>query len=427
MLGKGGQTGIKLHFDLQGQAVRHVQDDGQAGHPRTPSRPGSARAARSSSPATARPARPTTPRARGRSRRAPARASTRASRARARSAASSRPAPSATRARPATRRHAAPAPGAPRGLDRRRDPDEERTDRVRARRVRAGGGRLRRQRRAAAATAAAGGAKILPPRTSSPASGCGSFTAKAPADPDGVAALDQQHQRGARRLHRLPGIDGQGPQEPLGGLEAHARRPVHGRRSSWGQLVSDFQVQLVDNQEGPAAQGGRRDVRSARRAATSTSPSSCSSTTGRPEEARRHPLQTPSPDSFIGPIHKAAAAGHPDRDAAEPGAHDERGQRRRQQLPRRGQGLASYTHEGARRQGQRARTSARSPAPARQLVARPHGRRVVKSCPGMKVGRRAFRRLQRHHREVRDAEVPGAPTRRRSTRRFEVAVMAARA
>ena len=105
---------------------------------------------------------------------------------------------------------------------------------------------------------------------------------------------------------------------------------------SWGQLVSDFQVQIVDNLKKDLGQTpgvGTVDVR----------------TTGNNLDIAQQlqQYQQPGPDQ-TGPDHprdpvarlvlragpEGGRRGHPDGDAAQPGAGRRRGECRRQQLPR---------------------------------------------------------------------------------------------
>ena len=135
---------------------------------------------------------------------------------------------------------------------------------------------------ASGGTAAAGGAKVpaYAENFTPPASGCGSFTAKAPADPDGViAALDQQHQDALGGYADFPGSTVKVLKSRWADWKPSHPGP-YTVAVSWGQLVSDFQVQLVDNlKKDLATRRASGRWRSAPRAATSTSPSSCSSTT----------------------------------------------------------------------------------------------------------------------------------------------------
>ncbi|HWH95120.1 MAG TPA: substrate-binding domain-containing protein [Baekduia sp.] len=146
-----------------------------------------------------------------------------------------------------------------------------------------------------------------------PASGCGSFDAKPPADPDGVIAA-------------LP----KAQQEALGGYADYQGSTVKVVKSrwaawkpdgsgpyrvavSWGQLVSDFQVQTVDQlkQRLKATKGvGQVEVRT-----TGSNLDIAQQLQQYNSLVQAKPdvilLETASPDSFGGPVQKAAAQGIP--------------------------------------------------------------------------------------------------------------------
>jgi ribose transport system substrate-binding protein len=146
-----------------------------------------------------------------------------------------------------------------------------------------------------------------------PASGCGSYSAAMPADPDGVIAkLDAAHQDALRGYADFPG-------STVKVLKSRwaTWKPSHpGPYTvgiSWGQLVSDFQVQVVDNL--------KKDL-----AATPGVGKVVARTTGSnldiAQQLQQYNslvaqkpdliiLESPSGDSFDAPVQKAAAQGIP--------------------------------------------------------------------------------------------------------------------
>ncbi len=80
-----------------------------------------------------------------------------------------------------------------------------------------------------------------------PATGCGSFPTPTPADPDGVIAqLDPAHQKALGGYAAFPGST----VKVLKSAWANWKPTHPGPYTvgiSWGQLVSDFQVQIVSN------------------------------------------------------------------------------------------------------------------------------------------------------------------------------------
>jgi ribose transport system substrate-binding protein len=146
-----------------------------------------------------------------------------------------------------------------------------------------------------------------------PASGCGSVEAKAPADPDGViAALPQAQQDALAGYSDFEGSTVKVLKSRWADWKPGDAGP-HKVAISWGQLVSDFQVQTIDQlkeQVGMAEGVGEVEAR--------TTGSNLdiaqqlqqfnSLVQGKPDVII---LQTPSPDSFNGPIQKAAAKGIP--------------------------------------------------------------------------------------------------------------------
>ncbi len=160
-----------------------------------------------------------------------------------------------------------------------------------------------------------GGAKVpaYAANFTPPTSGCGSFPVKMPADPDGViAALDQDHQ------------------DALGGYADYKGSTINVVKSrwadwkpshpgpykvavSWGQLVSDFQVQIVDNlKKDLAAQSSIGDVEVR---TTGSNLDIAQQLQQYNSLVQSKPdliiLESPSPDSFNDAVTKAADAGIP--------------------------------------------------------------------------------------------------------------------
>src|SRR4051794_7610812 len=160
-----------------------------------------------------------------------------------------------------------------------------------------------------------GGAKVPAFATNytPPASGCGSFPVKAPADPDGVIGeLDKPHQ------------------DALGGYSDYKGSTIKILKSqwadwkpshpgpykvavSWGQLVSDFQVQIVDNLKKDL--DGHSSIGSVDLRTTGSNLDVAQQLQQYASLVQTKPdiiiLETPSPDSFNGPVQKAAAQGIP--------------------------------------------------------------------------------------------------------------------
>lgn len=112
-----------------------------------------------------------------------------------------------------------------------------------------------------------------------PTSGCGSYPIRQPADPDGViASLDAQHRAALGGYADFPGSTVKVVKSRWANWKPAHPGPYK-VAVSWGQLVSDFQVQIVDNLKKDLGKP-RASVpsTSARPATTSTSPSSSSST-----------------------------------------------------------------------------------------------------------------------------------------------------
>ena len=207
-------------------------------------------------------------------------------------------------------------------------------------------------------TTSAGGAAKVPAFARGfkpPTSGCGSYPIRQPADPDGViAALDAQHRAALGGYADFPGSTVKVVKSRWANWKPAHPGPYK-VAVSWGQLVSDFQVQIVDNLKKDLGQTpgvGTVDVRT-----TGNNLDIAQQLQQYQSLVQVKPdliiLETPSPDSFYGPVQKAAAAGHPDGDAAQPGAGGRRGECRRQQLPRACRG-GLVCGQGDGRQGQRA-------------------------------------------------------------------------
>jgi ABC-type sugar transport system substrate-binding protein len=146
-----------------------------------------------------------------------------------------------------------------------------------------------------------------------PASGCGSFTARTPADPDGViAALPQAQQTALGGYADYQGSTVRVVRSRWATWKPNGSGPFH-VAVSWGQLVSDFQVQTVAQlkQQLRTTKGvGQVDVRT-----TGSNLDIAQQLQQYNALVQTRPdiilLETPSPDSFDGPVQKAAAAGIP--------------------------------------------------------------------------------------------------------------------
>src|SRR3954453_5186440 len=160
-----------------------------------------------------------------------------------------------------------------------------------------------------------GGAKVPAFATNftPPASGGGSYPVKAPADPDGViGTLDKGHQ------DALGGYaDFKGSTIKVLKSRWSNWKPSHPGpykvAVSWGQLGSDFQVQIVDNLKkslSAYSSVGDVEVRS-----TGSNLDIAQQLQQYASLVQSKPdiviLESPSPDSFDGPVQKAAAAGIP--------------------------------------------------------------------------------------------------------------------
>ncbi len=164
-------------------------------------------------------------------------------------------------------------------------------------------------------SAGAGGAKIptYAEDFKAPASGCGSYKAAMPADADGaIAQLDAAHKAALAGYADFPG-------STVKVLKSHWAdwKPSHPGpykvAVSWGQLVSDFQVQTVDRLKKELA--GYQDVGNVEVRTTGSNLDIAQQLQQYNSLVQSKPdiiiLETPSPDSFNGPIQKAAAQGIP--------------------------------------------------------------------------------------------------------------------
>jgi ribose transport system substrate-binding protein len=160
-----------------------------------------------------------------------------------------------------------------------------------------------------------GGAKIpaFAENFKPPASGCGSFSAKTPADPDGViAGLDAEHKAAMGGYADFP-------QSTVKVLKSAWSdwKPSHPApyniAVSWNQLVSDFQVQAVNSMK--KYFGDDKNVGSLTIKTTGSTIDVGQQLQQYNQLVQAHPdliiLETPSQDSFNGPVQKAKAAGIP--------------------------------------------------------------------------------------------------------------------
>src|SRR3954466_6151477 len=160
-----------------------------------------------------------------------------------------------------------------------------------------------------------GGAKVpaFAENFKGPASGCGSFPVKPPADSDGVIAkLDQAHQQALGGYADFKGSTVKVLKSRWTGWKPSHPGPYR-VAVSWGQLVSDFQVQIVDNLKkylGDYSSIGSVDLRT-----TGSNLDIGQQLQQYASLVQTKPdvilLETPSPDSFNGPVQKAAAQGIP--------------------------------------------------------------------------------------------------------------------
>ncbi len=146
-----------------------------------------------------------------------------------------------------------------------------------------------------------------------PATGCGSFPTPTPADPDGVIAqLDPAHQKALGGYAAFPGST----VKVLKSAWANWKPTHPGPYTvgiSWGQLVSDFQVQVVSNL--------KKDLQ-ANEAIGTVTLKTTGSNLDVGQQLQQYAslvqskpdiiiLETPSADSFNGPVQQAKAAGIP--------------------------------------------------------------------------------------------------------------------
>ena len=114
------------------------------------------------------------------------------------------------------------------------------------------------------ATSAGGAAKVpaFARGFKPPTSGCGSYPIRQPADPDGViASLDAQHRAALGGYADFPGSTVKVVKSRWANWKPAHPGPYK-VAVSWGQLVSDFQVQIVDNlKKDLGANPGRRHRR----------------------------------------------------------------------------------------------------------------------------------------------------------------------
>jgi ribose transport system substrate-binding protein len=146
-----------------------------------------------------------------------------------------------------------------------------------------------------------------------PASGCGSFTAAKPADPDGVVAgLDAAHQAALGGYATFPGSTVNIVKSAWANWKPSHPGP-YTVAISWGQLVSDFQIQAVNSLKKDFASDknvGKLIVRS-----TGDNLDVAEQLQQYSSLVQQKPdliiLETPSPDSFDGPVQQAKAQGIP--------------------------------------------------------------------------------------------------------------------
>jgi ribose transport system substrate-binding protein len=160
-----------------------------------------------------------------------------------------------------------------------------------------------------------GGAKIpaYAQNFKPPASGCGSFSAKAPADPDGVVAgLDAAHKQALGGYANFP----QSTVKVLKSAWANWKPTHPGPYTiavSWNQLVSDFQIQVVNSIKKYFGQD--KNVKQLIVKTTGSTLDVGQQLQQYNQLVQAHPdliiLETPSQDSFDGPVQRAKAAGIP--------------------------------------------------------------------------------------------------------------------
>ena len=146
-----------------------------------------------------------------------------------------------------------------------------------------------------------------------PASGCGSFPTKQPADADGaIASLDAQHRQGLAGYTDFP----QSTIKVLKSAWANWKPSHPGPYTiavSWGQLVSDFQVQAVNSLKKYFGQD--KNVKQLVLKTTGSNVDVGQQLQQYNQILQSRPdliiLETPSADSFDGPVQKAKAQGIP--------------------------------------------------------------------------------------------------------------------
>jgi ABC-type sugar transport system substrate-binding protein len=146
-----------------------------------------------------------------------------------------------------------------------------------------------------------------------PASGCGSFSAKSPADPDGViAGLDAAHKQALGGYANFP----QSTVKVLKSAWANWKPSHPGPYTiavSWNQLISDFQVQIVNSIKKYFGQD--KNVKQLIIKTTGSTLDVGQQLQQYNQLVQAHPdliiLETPSQDSFDGPVQRAKAAGIP--------------------------------------------------------------------------------------------------------------------
>ena len=165
------------------------------------------------------------------------------------------------------------------------------------------------------ASGSAAGAKVpaFAAHFTPPASGCGSFKDPLPADPDGaIAALDAAHQAALRGYADFPGSTIQVLKSAWANWHPAHPKPFT-VAISWGQLVSDFQIQMIgdlkkDLQSTPGV--GNVIVRT-----TGSNLDIAQQLQQYQSLVQNKPdliiLETPSADSFDGPVKQAATQGIP--------------------------------------------------------------------------------------------------------------------
>src|ERR1051326_7909531 len=146
-----------------------------------------------------------------------------------------------------------------------------------------------------------------------PATGCGSYSAKPPADPDGViAGLDAGHKKALGGYADFP----QSTVKVLKSAWANWKPSHPGPYTvavSWNQLISDFQVQAVNSIKKYFGQD--KDVKQLIVKTTGSTLDVGQQLQQYNQLVQAPPdliiLETPSQDSFDGPVQRAKAAGIP--------------------------------------------------------------------------------------------------------------------